>query len=198
SDAGVSHELDVAAGIGRRLTDAAIWHEGRCNWIGALPEGPPWAPTVLHGSLPPDLYTGTAGIALVLAELHAATGEPGLRRTALGAIRQALSRADHVPLGAALGLYAGGRGIALASARVGSLLGDEETLRGATSLVAEVGTEDESEKTFDLVLGRAGAIVALLVLAGRLSDVGLVAQAADLGDELITAARSNGDGLSWP
>jgi lantibiotic biosynthesis protein len=194
----VSRALDVAAGIGGRLAGAAIWHEGRCNWIGALPEGPPWAPTVLHGSLPPDLYTGTAGVALVLAELHAATGEPELRRTALGAIRQALSCADHVPLGAALGLYSGRPGIAFAAELVGSLLVDEAAIEGAAALLGEVGTEDEGERTDDLVLGRAGGIVALLALAPRMSDPGLVPRAADLGDELVAAARRDGDGLSWP
>src|SRR5207248_579183 len=81
--------LEVARALGERLVTAAIWDGAACNWVGlalAASDGRP-----VYRALGPDLYAGTAGIALFLAELAAVTGEPTVRRTALGAIRQALT-----------------------------------------------------------------------------------------------------------
>ena len=52
--------LETAASIGDRIASDAIWHDGRCSWVGATDE-----PTVAHRvemrALGPDLYGGTAG-----------------------------------------------------------------------------------------------------------------------------------------
>jgi len=56
-----------------------------------LEPGQPLIPTV--AALGPELYGGTSGIAIFLAQLFALTGELELRRTAEGAIRQALAQA---------------------------------------------------------------------------------------------------------
>src|SRR6267143_6104824 len=86
---------NVAEEIGNHLCAQAIWHEGRCNWIGALPEeGPGGTVLETYTTLTADLYGGTSGVALFLAHLHRATGNSAARETALGAIRQALARAD--------------------------------------------------------------------------------------------------------
>jgi hypothetical protein len=34
----MSDYVEVAAGIGRRICEQAFWHDGRCNWVGALPD----------------------------------------------------------------------------------------------------------------------------------------------------------------
>lgn len=196
----MSEALEVAAGIGRRLAAEAIWHEGRCNWIGALPGGG-WdhAAPDIHAALGPDLYAGTAGIAMVSAELYAATGEAELRRTARGAIRQALSRAARIPPRAAPGLYSGVTGVALAATRVGAALGDPEPVAGAGAILAGLGGGGgDPEWGLDLVAGRAGGIVALLALAGLRDDPGLVEPAARMGDDLVRAARWRQGGCSWP
>ncbi|MEA2157588.1 MAG: lantibiotic biosynthesis protein, partial [Solirubrobacteraceae bacterium] len=106
--------LAAAAGIGDRLLREAFWYRGQCNWIGSDAEAGSGRP--LHRALGPGLGHGTAGVALFLAHLHAATGDPAVRRTALGAIGQALAHAGDVPAGAAPGLYAGRTGIAYAAA----------------------------------------------------------------------------------
>src|SRR5437870_1901166 len=100
--------LTPAEQIGQRLSREAIWHEGRCNWVGAMPEeGAAGKVVMSHAALGSDLYGGTSGVALFLAQLHVATGDTAARRTALGAIRHALSRVDDLPPENSLGLYGG-------------------------------------------------------------------------------------------
>jgi lantibiotic modifying enzyme len=164
----------TAAAIGARLAREAIWHRGACNWVGAERSAP------AHRALGPGLGSGTAGIALFLAELHAATGDGAARATALGAIGQALARAGEL---APAGLYDGRPGIAYAAARCGLLLGEERltarALRIARARPPAAGGARE------LAGGTAGTIAALLAIGG--DDLAL--RAARLGDELAAAPR---------
>ena len=146
--------LDTAYRIGRQIADQAIWHSGRCNWTGSLPqEGASGRVAMTEVALGPDLYGGTSGIAFFLAQLYAATGDEDIRRVALGAIRQALSRVD-VSTEAQLsnlGLYGGRGGIALAAASVGSALGDWALLEQAADVLPGTGPADAGAGGFDLV-----------------------------------------------
>jgi len=114
----VTH-LETAVTIGKEIADAAIWHSSRCTWVGAMPEEGAAGPRMTYTSFGPDLYGGTAGVALVLAELYAASGESLFQAVALGAIEHALSRAGDLPPGASLGAYTGRPGVALAAVLVG-------------------------------------------------------------------------------
>ncbi len=60
--------LDIAATIGRRLCDGAVWSHDRCTWLGPRPNPRPggWLEVPL-ASVGPGIYEGTAGIALFLA-----------------------------------------------------------------------------------------------------------------------------------
>jgi lantibiotic modifying enzyme len=71
-----------------------------------------------------ELYSGTSGVSLFLAELYRVTGDPAFRVTALGAIRHAFSRLDSIPASVRIGLFTGWTGIALVSARIAILLND--------------------------------------------------------------------------
>ncbi len=124
--------LRTAEEIGRHIARGAAWHENRCNWVGAQPLerlSSNFRSGVIYQALGPDLYSGTSGVALFLAELYAVTKEPLARRVARGAIRHALSRIDAVTPAARLGLFSGWTGIALAAARVGFLLDETELLK---------------------------------------------------------------------
>ena len=198
---GTADLLAAAAGIGERLVREAVWYRGRCNWIGA--EGASADGTArsrpAHRALGPALGDGTAGIALFLAQLHAATGTEAVRRTARGAIGQALAHADAVPAAGVRGLYAGRPGIAYAAARCGRLLDDERLLAQAGRIARgpAIGRAGAGVAA-DLVSGTAGAIAGLLALAPLADDARLVARAARLGDELAAAARRDrGSGCSW-
>ena len=76
--------LDAADFIAARLCRDAVWAGGRCNWLGDSMEfvGGQWA--VAHRAFGPDLYSGTSGVALSLAEAYAVTGEALFRETAVG------------------------------------------------------------------------------------------------------------------
>jgi class II lanthipeptide synthase len=188
--------LETAQLIGARIVEQAIWHEDRCNWVGASTgKGLSGEPVLTYATLGADLYDGTAGIAIFLAELAAATGRAGYRRTALGAIRQALAREPDLPPALNLGLYTGRIGIALATARVGSLLADDDLLEHSLAIVRHPqGAGNE----FDLISGRAGAIVGLLALEDLLDEPRLKERASLFGEELIGLAVKKARSWSWP
>jgi type 2 lantibiotic biosynthesis protein LanM len=192
--------LKTADEISQRISQQAVWYEDRCNWMGAEPRGRPNAAvqrSVTYRALGPDLYSGTSGVALFLAELYAITEESSLRRTALGAIRQALSRIDTVSTSARLGLFSGWIGIALAAVRVGMLLDESELRNKALYLLQRSSSENYDKREFDLMSGRAGAIAALIVLNQVLSESYLLEFAISLGDELLETSDKADIGYSW-
>jgi hypothetical protein len=195
----VSKFLRTAHQIGQRLSQEAVWHQDRCNWLGAAPvlDSRSGQSGMTYGALGADLYSGTSGIALFLAELHAATGDSSTRRTALGAMRQALSRVDALPASSRVGFYTGGMGIAFAAVRVGIILGEAELLEHATQLLQGFAREPQGEREFDLLSGKAGAIAVLMVLRDILHDAPLLDFAVRLGDELLQTADATEAGYSW-
>jgi len=199
TDSNATTFLQTAEQIGQQLSQEAIWHQDRCNWLGAEPQGRNRTglsiPT--YKALGPVLYDGTSGVALFLAELHTITGDDAVRLTALGAIRQALSHADSVPPSSRLGFYSGWMGIVLAAARIGTVLSDEELLCQATRLLERLMCESQEKHEFDLIFGNAGAIAALVVLRDILKDASLLDFAARLGDELLQTADRSDVGNSW-
>lgn len=191
--------LDTAARIGWRLARQAIWHEDRCNWLGFMPLESSSTPqsNVTFSALGSDLYTGTSGVALFLAELYAATGEAEARRAALGAIRQALSRVDVLPLPARAGLFTGWIGIALVAARMGRILQEEDLFRVALRLVRRCTREKLENWEFDLFYGKAGTMVGLLLLRDLLDEPSLLKPCMRLGRKLLAAADKSEIGSSW-
>ena len=146
--------LAAASDIGDRITRAAIWYRGRCNWVGPDASG--------QRALGPELGGGTAGIALFLAGLHAAGGDPAARATALGALAHALGHADRAP---ARGLMTGRLGIAYATARCAALLDAPQLVpRGAGLVLGAAGAAAHARAVRDgpwrggRHLGAAGAL----------------------------------------
>ena len=106
-----------------------------------------------YSALGPELYSGTCGMALFLSELYAATGEAAARRVALGAVRQALSRVNDLPPLARLGLHTGFSGIALAAARLGVVLGEQELLHRSANLLKSLWLETKTSASLTLSSG---------------------------------------------
>jgi lantibiotic modifying enzyme len=192
--------VGTAEELGAVLTHQAVWHDNQCNWMGAVPDGGNRSGRggLTYAPLGPDLYGGTTGVAWFLAALYAVTGEPAVRRTALGAIRQALARADIPPPHDRLGLFTGWPGMALAAAHLGTLLSEEGLLECAKHLVRRSAAEKADTAEFDLLSGRAGAIAAFVILRGILNDAAPLELAVRLGDELCRAAVDADGGWSWP
>jgi hypothetical protein len=192
--------LRAADEIARRLTREAVWDGGRCNWLGFVFDHATGASRMRgqkYAALGPDLYAGTSGIAIFLAELYGATGDGAAHMAALGAIRHALSRVDAVSPRARLGLHSGWIGIALVAARLGLCFKDEKLLGSAIRLARRTMDECLEECEFDIISGAAGAIGALVVLHDILADASLLDFAARLGNELIRAVKKSDAGYSW-
>ncbi|MEO8285169.1 MAG: lanthionine synthetase LanC family protein [Chloroflexota bacterium] len=201
--------LEPAALIAQQLVGKAIWYEGRCNWLGTdLVAGREKGGAAATGrqirmreelrALGPDLYTGTAGVALFLAEYAAVTGDIAARHTALGALRHAFHHADAVRPSDRLGLYTGWPGIALVGARIGRLTGEAEWSQRALDLVDRCVADDHSVHEYDLLAGSAGGIIALTVLYEMLGERSLLDDTVRLGDDLLASGRKERDGsLTW-
>lgn len=187
-----SRFLEIAAVLGRQLADSAIWYRGRCNWIGTTRPAP--GISRAHSALGPDLYGGTSGVALFLAEGAVTLRDDRLRATALGAIRHALRHADP----SRDGLYGGAIGIAYAGARVGWLLDAESVVRGTCELLRAWRRWRVPSSAFDLVDGDAGTVAGLTALAAMVEERWVVDVATSVGDALVARARVTRSGLSWP
>jgi len=191
--------LRRAQEIGQRIAGEAIWDGNRCNWLGAAPPRAVREPAqeeMKYTPLGVDIYSGTAGVALFLAELCAEGGKD-LRSTAIGAISQSFSRAESVRPGSRLALYTGWTGIALAAARVGIITGEGKWVERSDQLVRQLIREEKELAGFDLLSGKAGAIVGLLALHRVLENAQLLQTAEWLGNELIREARWDRDACSW-
>lgn len=179
--------LGAAAGLAHRIAGSAVWSDGRCNWMGApASERSRVSGRAAVAALGPDLYEGTSGVALFLAEAAARLDEPRLRAAALGAIRLSLEQAGRLEAG---GLYAGRLGVAYAAVRVAALHEADDVAAGAAALVESWRPDPTAGD--DVMGGRAGSVVGLVALA---APDGV---ATALGDELIARARPGPDGWSW-
>ena len=186
--------------IGNRISDQAVWYEDRCNWVGAEPierRDTGVFKREQYKALSPDLYSGTSGVALFLAELSGVLKTAKFQRVALGAIRQAISRADVIPPHMRLGLFTGRTGIALAAARVGIIFDEPALLDQAVEMLRRTLLESIDQDQFDLMSGRAGAIAALVTLHNALGDSSLLDLSVRLGDELLRSADKVDAGYSW-
>jgi hypothetical protein len=197
--AGPEDFLAAAVRIGERLERAAVWHAGLCNWLGAVPveQSRRNGRGLTYSALGPELYSGTSGVAVFLAALSSVTAAPGIRRAALGAIRQALSRADALSAAEALGLYTGWIGMALAAAHVAVLLGEEPLLGRAEGLVRRAADVSRDHAEADVLSGRAGAVAGLLGLHALRRDDFLLDFAGRLAAELVQSAHHSKAGCSW-
>ncbi len=187
--------LDVAASLGRRLCRDALWAGERCNWLGDSRELIDGSWTVGHRSLGPDLYQGTSGIALFLAALYRLTSEPVLRATALGALAHAHGQARRMPAAQRIGLYSGWTGIAYATAAAGEAFEDQLLIDKACDMLVEA-TAGKEEFLLDVLVGAAGAIVALIDMQ-RLTGRDIMTIACRLGERLLVRAKRSEGGWSW-
>jgi hypothetical protein len=191
----------MAAEIGNRLVQDAIWHDGRCTWLGKLAAqsaGRDAGRVVTFGAIGPDVYAGTSGIALFLAQLYAETGVESFRATALAAMKQAIRTIDRIDEPGSLGFYTGWPGVAATAANVGGLLGDHELAKEIPARFAGRLADVARHSVPDLLSGTAGAVVALLALSRMLEDEQLLISAVSYGDRLLATAKRHGRAICWP
>ena len=181
--------LEAAARIGADICAKAVWSGEACTWVvpGDLEDR---AYEAADGSI----YSGSAGVALFLAELHALTGEPVYAKTARAAAVHADGAAGALR---AHGLHTGRPGVVYALAKIGALFAEDRWLRCALSH-ARISDEGQDEPLdADIVMGAAGSILALLALFSVVRERPLLERAADLGRQLVACARQEPFGWSW-
>ena len=186
--------VETAHEIGWQICRDAHWSGSRCNWMGATSDDSGRAACEALG---PYLYAGSSGVAWFLAELHAATGDPTTRKTAVGAIEQALWQSKGIAVSDRLGLFVGCSGIALAAARAGTILGEDRLLSRARELAHGLPTASDAVVQADHISGAAGAIAALLSLYHALGDDFLLEKAVALGEILVERAVRTTRHWSW-
>lgn len=157
--------------IARELQKKAIYAgEGSATWISLTY----LAQEQQYQMLPMGyrLFDGCVGIALFLAALEKVTGGAGFRDLALAAIaplRRHLSKdadfvANHIIKEIGIGGAMGCGSLIYGLIRTGQLL-EEDFLPEAKSIAAAITPEHiDSDRNYDLMLGSAGTILALLAL----------------------------------
>jgi lantibiotic modifying enzyme len=189
--------LEAAAALGARLCRDAVWDGGRCNWMGDAQDSAGGQLVIVHRAQGPVLYDGTAGIALFLARLYAATGEAPFRTAARGALRQALGARDRAGADFRIALHAGWTGLAWALAEAADALGEDGWMEESARLAEALRAVDPHPLAIDVISGSAGAIPALLELARRHGDDALAENAVRHGEFLLELARRGDAGWSW-
>ena len=189
--------LDTAWRIGAQLCREAIWDGDRCNWLGDSMELAFNQWQVVHRSFGPDLYNGTAGIALFLARLHRYRPDPLLETTARAAVRQALSRTDDIPKENRPTFYGGWLGIAWALRQLAELMPEPAWAAESDRLIdSQLGAELDPYQ-IDVIGGIAGSLLVLLAIWRRTHRDALLQEATRLGERLLARANLSEGTMSW-
>jgi lantibiotic modifying enzyme len=161
--------------------------------------GAPITPTA--AALGPDLYAGSGGIALFLAQLFAMTGDNEHRRTALAAMARSLVQVERLQTAnttPAISVFFGDLGVAWAARRVAALIHDNAlAMRAAALFDRAISAATTVPHPLDLMSGNSGAIPVLLELARDSGLAGYHDLATRLGLEIVDAAIRRDQTCRW-
>jgi lantibiotic modifying enzyme len=185
--------LEAARRIGQRLcADALFDRTGQlCNWMGRadILDRRIARYSVRSAAVGPELYGGSAGIALFLAELYGSTGDEATRLVARAAIRRSVHYMQQYPTGAQpVSFFAGHLGLAYATCRLMDLDPEADLDSHLAWLVDCIVPEETEPPPLDVIAGCAGAIPPLLVLARRPGLERLAPVAVRCGEEICRTA----------
>lgn len=196
---------EIALQIGLDLCTQANWHDGRCSWLGPSPLRTLGVKSrrAADSTLPPELYSGTSGVAFFLTELFATSHDTRLLDTVQGALSQAQWQVDHEILGiGTLGLYQGLLGHLWALRHSARRLGNGDLLNWVdqrlTALLEEAFDTPEPNRCIDLMHGDSGTIAALVDLYRTTGSPDLRLAALALGDRLYSHAEASDGCWTWP
>lgn len=184
--------------IAELLIETAIRHGGCCTWIGLRTPQKHEGGEEELGSLGADLYSGTCGIALFLAEFAVSRRDRRAAETSLASMRHALAAAEAVDERLRLSLFLGWTGVALVGLYVGRLLADEGVAALARSLADECLSIEPGAEESDYLSGTAGAMVALIALSLLSGRDAFAERAVRMADRLLGVAVPGSEGCFWP
>lgn len=186
--------LEAAWNIGTNLMKSSIWYDKSCTWQGYSfePLNGTYQPVIR--SFGPDVYSGTAGIALFLTALYSEREDPILLKTIEGSVEQMKST-----MYAAInhGFYAGKPGIAATLIKIGKELNRPDWIQDGLDLLESIPFESLQSYEIDIISGAAGTIPVLLDAHNTFKKSELLAKAIALGYLLCNAAVKNDKVWSW-
>ena len=190
--------------IGDSLCASARWDdEGlRCNWVASRDiEDREIAPySQQTAALSHEIYSGSAGIALFLAELHAVSGDAAHARTALGAWRRSVHYLRRQPTPVPpFSFYAGHLGVAYAGLRLCRSLPDRAgSLEADVHWLVDAAVQGRDvHHGLDQIGGNAGAIAPLLILGDALRRDDCFQAAHALCEEIVDKSQWKDHLCSW-
>jgi type 2 lantibiotic biosynthesis protein LanM len=170
-----------------------------CQLLRPVSEQAPWKSYLIRSSgiceiaIPPDLYNGSAGIALFLAYLDAIVPRQEFRQAAQRALSYSITHQDRQTIGAFQGLS----GVIYVLTHLHHLWKSPELLAQAIALSRELSAHIAEDQEFDILSGSAGVIPVMLGLAQAASGEGLPC-ARRCARQLLQHASHEAHGLSWP
>jgi len=174
--------LQAASLIGDALISESIQFDTAAAWLHVIEECET-TPRLISPT-DPWLYNGLLGIALFLAQLSEATGEPRYRATAALAVGEARCQIGALAQPAGSGVFEGMGGLVYAFSHLAHLLDDESLLRDAEQAASDVTPLVEQGLIGgDLIAGTAGLCLATLSLA--------TARTSAITDRLLNACASD-------
>jgi lantibiotic modifying enzyme len=189
--------LHAADRIGARLVRDAIRDGRRATWLGdhMEPINNQWSVALKPAGT--DVYSGTPGIAMFLARLHAATGERLFAVTADAAVEHFLSQLESIPAGARPALWSGWAGIAWALLDIGAAMDRSAWTERGLAIADNIADLDPVPGMLDVMTGSAGVIPFLLRLHRQHGRQSALDAALRHGELLLTSARRSDRGCSW-
>jgi lantibiotic modifying enzyme len=191
--------LELASEIAASINASAFVDGDQCNWMATVQRGGAVRNNAefTYETLGPDVYSGTAGVALFLAEWHGVSGDRESGERAAQALRHAMANRATMQSRMRCGFYSGPTGLAWVLARSAVLLGREEFAHAAVGELDRMMTEPDDPFLLDVISGAAGSIGPLRVLAESLGKRHLIDEAVRLGDRILSAAIATDQGLTW-
>nr|WP_315486760.1 type 2 lanthipeptide synthetase LanM [uncultured Undibacterium sp.] len=191
------HFLEAADKIGRKLCREAIWDTGRCTWMGWSIETVNHQWVTVYRSLRHDLYGGTSGVALFLAELYQFTKDKQQLKVIDGVLKQIFSHISVTSSSQNYGFYSGPAGIAYSLVRIGHLLQRDDLVIRGLNMMEELAAVAPSDAQLDVISGSAGMIPVCLTLAKTYQRPRLLEMAERHGTHLLQCAQKSDIGWSW-
>lgn len=189
--------LETADRIGRHLCRDAIWDSGRCTWLGWAVDTVNHRWATVYRSLRHDLYAGTSGVALFMAELYQFTNDRQQLTVIDGVLRQILTSEEMAKPAKHYGFYSGSTGIAYALLRIGQLLQREELIDRALTMMEALTTIAPDAVQLDVISGSAGTIPIWLATAKAYQRPVLLEAAHRHGEHLLKYVHQTEIGWSW-
>lgn len=201
TDVPAAAPLPIAAAIGGRLKDAMYVHEGRATWLVPKTRS-------LEGhecEMVPafcDLHGGMPGEILFFQKLAAATGDGGWRdlaHAALAELMAGIRSQERASAIRSLGLYTGWGGVLFMLARLAREDCCPIYLDWALELLAtrDMDALLAGDRSYSVVSGAAGLVIALLELHAETGDAGCMRLASAAGAHLLGSRVPGIDGSAW-